>query len=117
MNKENFELTDAVLVSHILNECGKITNLVSRISFEELEADVIYQDALTRELEIIGEAAGNLSTDFVKRFPEIPVRDMRAMRNVLAHQYFRVDMEYLWETAVNEIPPLFEALKRIKNEL
>ena len=117
MNQEKFELTDAVLVSHILNECGKITNLVLRISFEELEVDVIYQDALTRELEIIGEAAGNLSTDFVKRFPEIPVRDMRAMRNVLAHQYFRVDMEYLWETAVNEIPPLFEALKRIKNEL
>lgn len=42
---------------------------------------------------------------------------MCAMRNVLAHQYFRVDMEYLWETAVNDIPPLFEALKRIKNEL
>ena len=117
MNKDKFELTDTVLVSHILNECTKITALVSRISFEELETDVIYQDALTRELEIIGEAAGNLSTDFVIRFPEIPVRDMRAMRNVLAHQYFRVDMEYLWETAVNEIPPLFEALTRIKDNL
>lgn len=117
MNKDKFELTDAVLVSHILNECRKITALVSRISFDELESDVIFQDALTRELEIIGEAAGNLSTEFVKRFPEIPVRDMRAMRNVLAHQYFRVDMEYLWETAVNDIPPLFEELKRIKNEL
>lgn len=117
MNKDKFEITDTVLVSHILNECKKVMSLVSRISFEELDSDVIYQDALTRELEIIGEAAGNLSADFANRFPEIPVRDMRAMRNVLAHQYFRVDMEYLWETAINDIPPLFEELKRIKDKL
>lgn len=50
MNKDKFELTDAVLVSHILNECVKITALVSLISFDELESDVIFQDALTREL-------------------------------------------------------------------
>ncbi|MCZ0861363.1 DUF86 domain-containing protein [Methanocorpusculum sp. MG] len=106
-------VSDKILLCHILQECRKITALTSRITYEEYLGDPTYQDALIRRIEIIGEAAGNLSDEFSRKYPMIPVREMKSMRNVLAHQYFRVDIEYVWLTVINEIPPLLETLNAI----
>ena len=113
MNPINSEIKDSVLLSHILSECQKIVDLTSRISYADFLNDNTYQDALCRRIEIIGEAASNLSDEFVSSHSEIPVRDMKAMRNVLAHQYFRVDIEYVWLTVTNDIPPLYSKIKEL----
>ena len=74
----------------------------------------MYQDALIRPLEVIGEAAGNLSPDFISSNPEIPVSNMKGMRNLLMHQYFRVDLSLVWQTCTQDIPPIYQHLMSLK---
>ena len=74
----------------------------------------MYQDALIRPLEVIGEAAGNLSPDFIASNPEIPVSNMKGMRNLLMHQYFRVDLSLVWQTCTQDIPPIYQHLMSLK---
>ncbi|MCZ0860154.1 DUF86 domain-containing protein [Methanocorpusculum sp. MG] len=107
------KLPDAVLVSHILYECEKILKLTTSISYGEFENSTTYQDAIIRPLEVIGEAAGNLSGEFLQNHPDIPIANMKGMRNLLAHQYYRVDLETVWVTATNDIPPAYSLLKII----
>ena len=101
---------DEVLIQHIINECNKIQNILSEISYEKFLSVTMYQDALIRPLEVIGEAAGNLSAEFVEKNPAIPVSNMKGMRNLLMHQYFRVDLNLVWQTCVIDIPPIREYL-------
>lgn len=70
------------------------------------------QDAVLRRLEIIGEAAGRISPVVQKEFPSIPFREIRGMRNIIAHDYGEVDLERVWETASEDVPALLETLKR-----
>ena len=101
---------DEVLIQHIINECNKIQNILSEISYEKFLSVTMYQDALIRPLEVIGEAAGTLSAEFVEKNPAIPVSNMKGMRNLLMHQYFRVDLNLVWQTCVTDIPPIREYL-------
>ena len=93
---------DEVLIQHIINECNKIQNILSEISYEKFLSVTMYQDALIRPLEVIGEAAGNLSAEFVEKNPAIPVSNMKGMRNLLMHQYFRVDLNLVCQTCVTD---------------
>ena len=104
-------LDDATLIEHILEQCRRICRLTSKISFDEFLDEPIYQDALTRELEIIGEAAGNLSEEFCEIYPHIPVSVMRGLRNILAHQYFAVDLRTVWTIAQNDVPSLLKTIE------
>ena len=61
-------------------------------------------------IQIIGEAASSLSGNFKKREVNIPWSDIVSMRNVLVHHYFGVDLELVWETAINDIPRLKQLL-------
>lgn len=101
---------DDVLIQHILKECEKIRDLLEIVSYEEFLEKTMYQDALIRPLEIIGEAAGNLSQEFVSAHPEIPVANMKGMRNLLMHQYFRVDLNLVWQTCTQDIQPVYQSL-------
>ncbi|HJJ28146.1 MAG TPA: DUF86 domain-containing protein [Methanocorpusculum sp.] len=102
--------SDEVLVGHILNECRKILAITEKIDYGIFKKETLYQDGLIRPLEIIGEAAGNLSEEFCSNHPELPVREMRAMRNILAHQYYKVDIDYVWLAVTEEIPLVYKAL-------
>lgn len=67
------------------------------------------QDAVIRNLEIIGEACRNIERsdpDFLVRHPEFPLRVAIEMRNVLAHGYFSVDLEIVWRTVHTNLPDL-----------
>jgi len=70
------------------------------------------QDAVLRRLEIIGEAAGRINHEVQKEFPDIPFREIRGMRNIIAHDYGEVDLERVWETATHDVPALLRALER-----
>jgi uncharacterized protein with HEPN domain len=61
-------------------------------------------------LEIIGEAAGRISPEVQKEFPGIPFREIRGMRNIIAHDYGEVDLERVWETVSHDIPNLLKVL-------
>ena len=67
------------------------------------------QDAVVRNIEIIGEAVNKINStapDFIKQHPELPWAQMRGMRNVAIHEYFFVDLEIVWTTVKDDLPKL-----------
>lgn len=73
--------------------------------------------AVVRTLEIIGEAARHIPAGLRRRYPQVPWNDMVVMRNKLIHEYFGVDLEVLWRTAREDLPPLCEAIRRMLLEI
>lgn len=68
--------------------------------------DTMVQDAVIRNLEVIGEAVRNLSPGFRHRHPQVPWRSITALRNVLIHEYFGVDLEIVWRVVRKRLPTL-----------
>ncbi|MCK6462683.1 MAG: DUF86 domain-containing protein [Candidatus Pacebacteria bacterium] len=107
------ENRDNVYLQHILEAIESINEYLRGLDYESLLKDKKTIDAVVRELEIIGEAANNLSDDFKKKHPEIPFRDMSDMRNVLIHEYFGVNTKIVWDTCQDDLPKLKEVIKAI----
>ncbi len=70
-------------------------------------------DAVVRNLEVIGEAAGRVPDEIRDRYSGVPWNTIRAMRNILAHGYYTVDLEIVWGVAQNRLQPLRQQLQEI----
>lgn len=86
------------------------------MEYETFRADPKTVHAVERNLEIIGEATANLPDDLLTRYPQVPWRRMRGLRNILAHEYFGVDLRIIWKTVQEDLPPLVPQLQRILDE-
>ena len=93
-----------------------LEDYASGISFEEFDKDKKTQDAVIRQIAIIGEAMGKLDRDFIKNHPEVPSKEAVAMRNVLVHDYDWVDTEKVWKTIKHDLPGLGETVEKILQE-
>ena len=71
------------------------------------------RSAAERQLEIIGQAAIHLSDEVIGANPELPIKQARGLRNVIAHEYFRVNHDRVWNVMVNRVPELVTDLSRI----
>ncbi len=104
-------------LGHMLDATHLALSYVEGLSKDDFIADRKTQQAVLLNLMIIGEAAsqlGNECEDFVSRHPAIPWREMRGMRNRLAHGYFEVNLDVVWETIRTSLPELEQKLKAIK---
>ena len=108
---------DAVFIQHILQSIQLIKDYIAEISEAEFQSSPQLQDSVIRRLEIIGEAANNISTTLQASCPEIPWHKIIGMRNILIHQYFGVDLEVTWWTAQKDLPDLKQKLSYILDEL
>ena len=70
-------------------------------------------NAVCRNLEIIGEASRKIGPEFRNETPEIPRREMNALRNVLIHNYEGADLELVWAIVERDIPTLLQAVRRL----
>ncbi|MBI5221030.1 MAG: DUF86 domain-containing protein [Candidatus Liptonbacteria bacterium] len=70
-------------------------------------------DAVVRNLEIMGEAAANLTEDEREKYPAVPWGKIIGMRNKVIHEYFGVDTEILWQTIKEDLPKLKEEIEKI----
>lgn len=75
------------------------------------------QDQIIRRIEIIREAVKNLPEDLRRDHPEVPWRDMAGMRDIVVHQYFGVDLEFVWLAATKDFPELKEKILKIQEDL
>jgi uncharacterized protein with HEPN domain len=104
MSRNNAYLAD------ILNAATAIQRFIKDVSFNDFILNEEKYEAVNRKFEIIGEAARRLSPEARALFPEIPWGLVTAMRNVLIHDYDDVNLKKVWETAINDLPPLISHL-------
>ena len=83
---------DLFYIENILQSIDRIQSYISDKDQESFVDDFITQDAVVRQLEIIGEATKRVSKDFQNNYPDIPWADMAGMRDVLIHDYIDVDL-------------------------
>ena len=97
---------DSIYIDHILNSINRILDYISGKDREAFEADQLTQDAVVRQLEVIGEATKRVLKELRSRNPDIPWTDMAGMRDVLIHDYIDVDLGVVWKTISVDIPNL-----------
>lgn len=90
----------------ILQACEKIQRYTDRMFLDEFQSDDRTYDAVIRNLEIIGEAAKNIPPETRALYPDIEWRAIAAFRNIVAHEYFAVNAEIVWDIITNKIPDL-----------
>jgi uncharacterized protein with HEPN domain len=99
-----------IFLLHIADAIKHIEEYIDNYSYQQFCDDRKTQDAVIRKLEIIGEATTNLEDKFKKQNPDIPWREISDFRNVLAHEYWDIDLEIVWRTAKEDLVALKNAL-------
>lgn len=84
---------------------------------DAFENDELVQTWIIHHVEIIGEAARGISEELRKEYPHVRWRELVAMRNVLAHGYFGIDVETIWSTVQHDLPALREQIEAILQAL
>jgi len=107
---------DSVYLEHILDSIKWIESYISDISRDQFLNNHLVQDAIIRQIEIIGEASKKLSISLKQKYLYIPWKDIAGMRDKLIHGYFGVDIEAVWKTVEDDIPILKEQIINIKNK-
>jgi len=113
MKKRN----DRVYLSDVLDAIQRIEEYMRGVSYDAFFDDNLRQDAVVRQLEIIGEACRRISADVQDRYSDIPWVDIIGMRHKIAHDYFKVDLETVWDTILDDLPFLKIEMARILNDL
>lgn len=101
---------------HIRDACVHIMQYIPATQAEFMD-DIKTQDAVIRNLQVIGEAVKRLSPDFRKQQPEIPWQDIAGMRDKLVHDYFSVNLSMVWDTIWLKIPVLKEQVNLLIEQL
>ena len=102
---------DAAYVWDMLDAARNVRDFTAGLSFHEYERDRKLQLAVERAVEIIGEAARNVSEGFRQAHPEIPWKSIIGQRHVLAHEYGEIKQERMWAVASERIPELINMLE------
>ena len=96
-------------LTHILQAIDRIHNYTEELDEVAFLQNQMAQDAVIRNLEVIGEASRNIRQRFpafADVHPELPLASAYEMRNVLAHGYFKVDLAIVWQTLETDLPEL-----------
>ncbi len=107
---------DQVSLSDMLNHAREASELMVDFSLEELRRNRVIQLALTRLVEIVGEAANRVSPETRDTSPGIPWPQIVGMRNRLVHGYDVIDLDLLRRTIKEDLPPLIAALREVLEE-
>jgi uncharacterized protein with HEPN domain len=104
---------DEVRLRHILDATIEIQQYIQSATREDLNRDRKLVHSLVRLLEIIGEAANQVSEELRDNVPEIPWPVLIGMRNRLIHAYFSINLDVVWSTSTEDVPSLITELKRL----
>ncbi len=102
---------DLVYVGHMLDMARKAVDKVRGLSREAYDADENLRLALIHLVQVIGEAARQVSREFTTSEPEIPWENIIGMRHKVVHDYLGVDEDIVWQVVTEDLPKLVEALE------
>lgn len=111
MSKE--DLRWPIRIVHIRQQIERIHEYAGDLNYDALLKDHKTIDALTRCVQIIGEAASKVPADIRKKYAFIPWLDIISMRHVLVHDYYKVDVGLLYITVTKDIPALEKLIDHI----
>jgi uncharacterized protein with HEPN domain len=105
-------------LGHIRDCIAKIEYLSGRLhGYDSFEEQWVEQDAIIRNLEMIGEASINVSDALKARYPDVDWKTIRGMRDFVTHEYFRVSLTIIWDIVANDIPILKKQINNIIDDL
>jgi len=107
---------DQLYLKHIIGAIERIKNYVS-VGYDDFMSHSHWQDAVIRQLEIIGEATKLISTDLRALHSEVPWRRIAGLRDILIHGYMGVDLEAVWQITQKNIPELEKHIQAILGDL
>ena len=97
----------------IIEACAKVRRYIAGMTYQAFVADERTRDAVIRNIEIIGEAAKGIPDAVAGGAPEIPWRNVRGVRDILAHGYFNASAEIVWATAATLMDPLEAGVRKL----
>lgn len=112
MTRDPLRLFD--YLAHILEAIERIEHYVADMEEAAFLGNELVQDAVIRNFEIVGEASNNIEKrypEFVAAHPALPLSSAYQMRNVVAHGYFKVDLELIWKTIRRELPAFHQQVQ------
>ena len=104
---------DKVRLLHILDAIGEIEGYILQTDFKAFLNNSMMRFACVKQLEIIGEASGQISEETKQQFPEVEWNKMKGMRNILVHEYFGIDTRVVWEIIIDDLPGLKKQVEEI----
>ena len=106
-----------VRLRHMLDHGSEAIQMIQGRERRDLDQDRMLQLALTRLVEIVGEAASKIAPTDRAHYPQIPWPEIVGMRQRLVHGYDIVDLQVLWDTITDDLPPLIAELERTLDEM
>ena len=103
---------DRVRLQHMLEAAQEALSFAKGKTCADLESNRMLAHALVECLRVAGEAARQVSAETRQEYPAIPWRDVIGMRNLLVHEYFKIDYDVVWQTVKEDLPSLVEALEQ-----
>ena len=100
-------------LADIKEAIARIEEYTREINYDEFLEDKKTQDAVVRNLQIIGEAVKNIAADFKKEHANIEWKKIAGLRDKIIHHYFGINWDIVWDTAKNKLPGLLVKIKNI----
>lgn len=107
------EKRDAAYLWDMREAARDIVEWVEDVSYEQFCKDEMLHSAVERKLEVFGEAAGRVSTAMQEAHPDIPWKDIKGVRVILAHKYADIDLGVIWESATSELPEILPKIEKL----
>ena len=110
------QLRDKERLEHILAAIDRVARYTKDKTFDDLLADDMMYYAVVKNIEMMGEAANMLTSEFQESHPETPWKMVKGMRNYIVHEYFQIDNAVVWDVVTNELSTLREQIVRYLTE-
>jgi uncharacterized protein with HEPN domain len=103
----------ALYISDLIESVTRIMDYTDGVSREQLDDDHEKVDAIIRNFEVLGIAARNLPDEVKERYSDIPWNDIVSLRNKVAHEYFAINLDIIWQTIKEDLPTLKHQLAQL----
>jgi uncharacterized protein with HEPN domain len=104
-------------INDILEAIDRIESYTTNLTFDNFSESRLYQDAIVRNLEIIGEAVKRLPKELIEKYPDMEWKKIAGLRDILIHAYFGIDIEIVWDVVENKIPELKNQILLIQSKI